>query len=313
MSDQTVGDEAVGAVGQTVGRMWLPREYAVIAAVLLGLFGVGFRNRLRRAAAASRETAIVLVLYALWRTFNPADLRLTGGVDRAFDLWQLERAIGLGTERWLQQRVLGHAALVQAANIYYAVMHVPAMIAFLIWMFFRHRDRYLRWRTLLAVSTAVDVVIRIVPVAPPRLLPSLGFVDTAVLYGQSVYGRLGGGVSDQLAAMPSIHAGWAIIVAVGAATASRSRWRWIGTIHAVLTMLSVVVTANHWWLDCIVAGLLLVPLDWAGRWGRRRVGNWLRRSRADRGATLADRRAFSMASTEERSVETPERRCPAGG
>jgi hypothetical protein len=250
--------------------MWLPANIAVAAALALGPLGWIGRARARRAAEAARETALVLVLYAMWRTLNRVDLRLEGATGRGREIWRLQRAIGLGSERWLQQRIIGHDRVVQAANLFYAGAHVPAMIAFLVWMFLRHRDRYARWRWLLALSTGACVLIRLVPVAPPRLLPELGFVDTAVLHGQSVYGRFGGGVSDQLAAMPSIHASWALIVAAGIWACAPPRRRWIGIAHAVVTMWSIVVTANHWWLDAIVAGALLPPIWFVLGWLDRR-------------------------------------------
>ena len=82
-------------------------------------------------------------------------------------------------------------------------------------------------------------------------------VDTAVLYGQSVYSWAGGFDADEFSAMPSVHVGWALIVAIAVITVSRSRWRWLAAAYPVLTLLIVVVTANHFWLDGIAAGLLV--------------------------------------------------------
>jgi uncharacterized membrane protein YgcG len=94
-------------------------------------------------------------------------------------------------------------------------------------------------------------------VAPPRMLPGTGLVDTAVLYHQSVYQTHTGFDADQLSAMPSVHVGWAILVAIMVITAARSPWRWLALLYPVATTLAVVVTANHFWLDGVVAGLLL--------------------------------------------------------
>jgi hypothetical protein len=69
---------------------------------------------------------------------------------------------------------------------------------------------------------------------------------------------VGTGVSDQFAAMPSIHVGWEAVVSLGIVSASASRWRWIFLGHLVLTMIAVSATGNHWWLDGIVAIVLLV-------------------------------------------------------
>ena len=141
---------------------------------------------------------------------------------------------------------------------YYATVHVPALIAFLVWLFVRHRDKYPHWRNGLALVTAWCLVIRFVRVAPPRFLPDLGYVDMGQQYGMSVYATdPTTGVSDQFAAMPSIHVAWAAVVSFGIIAASTSRWRWFFLLHVVLTMLVVSATGNHWWMDGIVAiGLL---------------------------------------------------------
>jgi hypothetical protein len=102
-------------------------------------------------------------------------------------------------------------------------------------------------------------VISFVPVAPPRILAGAGFVDTAVLYGQSVY------VSDanELSAMPSVHVLWAVLIAWYAVRIGSGRWRVLGPIHAAVTIFVVVCTANHWWLDGVVAVAVLAVCAWA--------------------------------------------------
>ena len=92
---------------------------------------------------------------------------------------------------------------------------------------------------------------------PPRMLPAAGMVDTAIQYGQSVYGTQAGFDPDQLSAMPSVHVGWAILVAILVIGTATSRWRWLALGYPALTLLVVVVTANHFWLDGIVAAAIL--------------------------------------------------------
>jgi hypothetical protein len=94
-------------------------------------------------------------------------------------------------------------------------------------------------------------------VAPPRLMPGLGFVDTAMRYKESVYSPGGIGDATQLAAMPSVHVAWAVFIAVAVIAVSSSRWRWLIIVHPAATIFAVVATANHWWLDGIVAAALL--------------------------------------------------------
>jgi MFS superfamily sulfate permease-like transporter len=89
-----------------------------------------------------------------------------------------------------------------------------------------------------------------------------------------VYSWNGGVDADQYSAMPSVHVGWALIVAIAVITASRSRWRWLAAGYPLLTLLSVTVTANHFWLDGIAAGLLVALVLAAQRLARPlRSGN----------------------------------------
>jgi len=96
------------------------------------------------------------------------------------------------------------------------------------------------------------------PLAPPRMLAAAGLVDTAKVYGPSVYGPpQTDHLSNQFAAMPSLHFGWALMVAIGLIVATRSRWRWLWLLHPLLTLTVIVGTANHYWLDAIVAAAML--------------------------------------------------------
>jgi hypothetical protein len=131
------------------------------------------------------------------------------------------------------------------------------MIAFLIWMFIRHRDGYPQVRNTVVLVTGAALAIQLIPVAPPRLTPGLGFVDTAALYHQSVYAHVGTPGPDQLSAMPSVHVAWALLVTLGVLVFSTSRWRSLIIAHPILTILAVVATGNHWWFDGIVAAWLI--------------------------------------------------------
>jgi hypothetical protein len=80
-------------------------------------------------------------------------------------------------------------------------------------------------------------------------------------YGQSVYSN--GLAVDQLSAMPSVHVAWAVLVGYYVWRISPSRWRFVGPLHALATVLVVVVTGNHWWLDGIVAVAVLSVCAWS--------------------------------------------------
>jgi hypothetical protein len=146
------------------------------------------------------------------------------------------------------------------------------MLVMLLWLFLRHRDRYPWVRTTVVLTTASCLLIQFVPVAPPRMLADHGFVDVATQYGQSVYGGgIGGMQADEFSAMPSVHVAWCVLVAVAVIAVARSPWRWLIVLHPVLTVAVVVVTANHFWADGLVAVWLLL-LAYAVQYaaGRRR-------------------------------------------
>jgi PAP2 superfamily len=205
------------------------------------------------------EAALLFGLYALWQFAGSFTVMGTSGaIPRARWLWRAERFLHLPRETALQQPLLSHPLLVQACNLYYDVLHFPLLGACLIWLYVRHREFYPRIRTTVALFTGASLLIQLIPVAPPRLLPMAEMVDTAVRYGQSVYSWSGGFDADEFSAMPSVHVGWALIVAIAVITTSRRRWRWLAAAYPVITLLVVVVTANHFWLDGIAAGLLVV-------------------------------------------------------
>ncbi|HZQ57368.1 MAG TPA: phosphatase PAP2 family protein [Acidimicrobiales bacterium] len=260
--------------------MLLPWGDAALIALVLAVASRGARRWPSRAARVAGplawETAIVLALYACW--MKGADWAVTsagGATGHGLWVWHVERDLHLPSELSVQRLFLPHPLWAQAANGFYAVVHVPALIVFLLWMYFRHPTQYAKWRNVGAVLTGACLLIQMVPVAPPRLIPQLGFVDTALRYGQSVYGTGGIKIAPQLAAMPSVHVGWAVFIAVAVILVSPSRWRWLVLAHPALTALAVVATANHWWLDGIVAGALLpiamgVEAGVAAGWARRR-------------------------------------------
>lgn len=216
------------------------------------------------------EFGLISGLYAIWRVAR--ELPFTheaGAIDRARQIDDIQQFLHLPTEIALQHFVIDQDWLARATNAYYATIHVPGLLIFLVWLFVRHRDQFPHWRNGLALVTLGCLVIRFVRVAPPRFVDELGFVNLSDRYGLGVYGPVGHGISDQFAAMPSIHVGWAAVVALGVFTSTKSRWRWVIVMHLPITMLVVAATGHHWWLDGIVAiGLL---------WGGLRLDTVIRR------------------------------------
>jgi hypothetical protein len=223
-----------------------------LACTLLG------RRRPRAWTAAvtafSREFTVIMLLLAVWQYVGAyVHSHVAGAMERGHRISEWQAAWHLPSELSVQRLMLQVPHLSDAADLYYAYAHLNGTAVFVVWLWWRHRTAYPRARFVIVASTLACLLVQSVPVAPPRLLPELGFVDTALLDGRSVYGEFGSGMANQLAAMPSVHVCWAVIVGWYVWWCAGPRWRWVGPAHTVLTVLVVVATANHWWLDGLVA------------------------------------------------------------
>jgi membrane-associated phospholipid phosphatase len=196
----------------------------------------------------------VFLLYELGRHVVRAREALA--FDDAELLLALQKNLLLPREQTVQGWFLDDPALLTAANTYYVGVHFPATIAFLVYLWVRRPAVYTWARTALVSTTMVALLLHVTfPLAPPRMMP--GFVDTMAVYGPTAYGEGTESVTNQFAAMPSLHAAWAIVVGMVLFCAVRRPWRWLFLLHPVVTVLVVVVTANHYWLDVAAAGLLV--------------------------------------------------------
>lgn len=208
-----------------------------------------------------REIALLGGLFAGYEILRALSrVEAERAVERGWSLMRWQSALGLPSEARAQDLVLPHEVLVSALNHYYVWVHFPATAAFLVWLWRRHRSHYPRFRRALVSLTGAALVLHaLVPVAPPRLLPGSEFVDTMAVSGPSAYGsEAAEALANQYAAFPSLHVGWALVVAYGAvAASSRRRLRWLIALHPVATLAVVVATANHYWTDAAAAALLL--------------------------------------------------------
>jgi len=212
------------------------------------------RRRRSRVARVAREAVLLGSLFAVYSAVRYLALRHNGVAFANADLVvRLEHALRLPGEASVQHDALAVPLVPQAANGYYSLVHFPVTVAVLLWLSVRHPAVYPRVRWAMVSVTALATVGHLVfPLAPPRMLP--GWVDTGVRFGQSVYGpRSDSGVANQFAAMPSLHVGWAAMIAIVLIMVGRTRWRWLWLLHPVATFTVVVVTANHYWLDGLVA------------------------------------------------------------
>ena len=198
----------------------------------------------------------LLVIYRTIRLFTRGDLR--AAFDNARDIIGFETWLGMPFEQDLQQFLLEHPTIIKLLNHYYVAFHFPAAIALLLWLYLRHERTYPLVRNLMAFVTFSALVIHLIfPLAPPRMMA--GFVDTMATFGPSIYpANALDGAANQIAAMPSLHFGWAMIEAIAVIMVLKSPWRYLILIHPALMTLAIIATANHWWIDAAAAGVLIV-------------------------------------------------------
>ena len=180
-----------------------------------------------------------------------------------------ERAVGLYHEESVQRLFLSARPLVMALNVYYGAAHFLVTAGVLMWMFLRHPDRYARWRWALACTTLLALVgFLAFPLMPPRLITAdfgMGsYVDTLHTVG-GLWNFEDGAIaklSNQYAAMPSLHFAWSLWCCLALWPRLRSAWaRVLAVGHPVITLVAIVATANHYWLDA-AAGALTLLLGW---------------------------------------------------
>lgn len=196
----------------------------------------------------------VFLLYELGRHAVRAREQLA--FDDAELLIALQKNLLLPRETTVQGWLLESEGLVRAANVFYVSVHFPVTIAFLVYLWIARPAVYGWARTALVSTTTVALLLHVTfPLAPPRMMP--GFVDTMEVYGPTAYGEGTESVTNQFAAMPSLHAAWAFVVGMVLFCAVRRSWRWVFLLHPAVTVFVVVATANHYWLDVVAAGLLV--------------------------------------------------------
>jgi hypothetical protein len=230
----------------------------------------------RTVGASARELALMVAVFMVYRQvrhLTSGDLdQATANANRVVDA---ERWFGVFNEVSLQRLALRSHGVIEFLDHYYVFVHFTASVGFMAWVFLRHPQAWPRIRTWFLSVTIAGLAIHVAfPLAPPRMLSQHGFVDTLHVYGPDIYSRdVTASAANQLAAMPSLHFAWAAIVAAGLISISRSRWSLLIVLHPAVTLLAIVATANHYWLDAIVGGALvaasIVATNLAARSARR--------------------------------------------
>jgi hypothetical protein len=303
MSDRTVDTLKAG-------------PWAAAASASLGLTRLVSVLRLRRAGAGRmrlpsagsdrplswwREVLFVAVVYSAYeftRGVHEGGLAAAMSNGQRFLDW--EDAVHLAPEHVLNQALHGMTLLAVVAAYFYSTMHYVVTPAVLVWMYRSHSGSYRFARTWLAIATVSGLVgFYLVPTAPPRLLDGSGLRDT--LEDVSHWGWWGGegsvprglgGLSNQFAAMPSLHVGWAVWCGVLIARYATTRTvRTLGWLYPITTSVVVMATGNHYLLD-VFAGAAVMAWGALGAVLLQRLQRYLRSRRAMAVAVAAPHDSF---------------------
>jgi len=174
-----------------------------------------------------------------------------------------EQQLGLYVEQGVQESVSGLAGMPALLGVLYVGLHFLGTAAAIFWVHRRHPEAYPVVRTTLVAATAIALVGYIAyPAAPPRL-SDLGFADTVTeSTGLNLSSDLLGSFYNPIAAVPSLHFGYAVIVGAAlAALAGRRFVRVAGALYPMLMLYVIVATGNHFFFDAAAGGLTVV-LGW---------------------------------------------------
>ena len=221
------------------------------------------------------QLAVVLGAFAVYEVARHAmEPNWAQAFANAERIVSVEQVLGLAWEQSLQRAFLAVPDLVEALNLFYFVGHFVFTGAFFVWLYRRSWSGFRSFRDAFLIATAISVVVHwLFPTAPPRLA-GVGLADTLLLFsGIDIGSPSSAAYSNPVAAVPSLHAAYALGVGIGVIRYAGSVWlRAAGFVYPPLVLLTIVVTGNHFVLDA-VAGIAVLGAGFvAARWwrGRRR-------------------------------------------
>lgn len=226
---------------------------------------------------ALRQLLLFAAAYYLYNLVRGAvDGDVATAYQNARTLVEAERALGLFFEPGVQSWALSNPWIVDVASWIYVNSHFVVTSAFLVWLYLRRNEAFCYVRNVMMVAMGIALVgYTLFPTAPPRFLPEWGFTDTVVnLVGEQA-ARGAEVLYNPFAAVPSMHVAFALIVGVSAAMLVRRRALSIlWALYPVLVVLTVIVTANHFWLDAVFGAMVAGAAAYAAH-------SWLARARPE--------------------------------
>lgn len=222
------------------------------------------------------EIIAVVVFYFVYSTVRNTTAK--GGPAEAYghakDIIHLEHILGIYHEKTLQSWALHVKPLIIACNYFYGSLHFVVTIGVAIFLFRKCSDDYPLFRNTLGIATAIALIgFATFPLMPPRLLDTVGgghygFVDTLAKY--PTFWSFNSGamskLSNQYAAMPSVHCAWAGWCACALVPRVKRLWaKVLAALYPVGTVTVIVLTANHYFLDAVGGFAVLAIAYWIAR------------------------------------------------
>jgi hypothetical protein len=223
-----------------------------------------------------REVLITLILYQVYSAIrNVSEGTKAEAYRHAQQLMDWQAAIGINHEETLQSWALNSRPLIVFMNYIYGSLHFIVTAGVVIYLYRRWPGDYPRWRNTLALTTILALIGFIFwPLMPPRLLHTASqpgqyeFVDTLAKYPTFWSFESGAinKISNQYAAMPSLHFGWSLFCAAALAPRVRRRpARVAAAMYPLLTLTAIVLTGNHFFLDAAGGAAVFLAGYWLAR------------------------------------------------
>ncbi|MFF7266787.1 bifunctional glycosyltransferase 87/phosphatase PAP2 family protein, partial [Streptomyces sp. NPDC008159] len=229
---------------------------------------------LRRIATRPNLLLELLLIRVTYAAYQRTRLQAAGSravaEEHARQILTVEKALFLDIEHWVNHAVVQVGWLRDFFDFYYTSFHFVVPLTVLGVLYWRRPADY-RWaRTAIGFTTVLALVgFFFYPLAPPRLMPGLGIIDTihgVQDFSKPDYGTLTE-VTNQYAAMPSLHFGWSLWCGLTIAIVAPRWWmKALGLLHPTFTVAAIVATGNHWVLDAaggaavVAAGFALTHL-----------------------------------------------------
>jgi len=231
-----------------------------------------------------RELLVIGAFYALYswirNQFGSASVEPDIALRNARQMIDVERFVGLYVEADIQSWFIGWDFFIRFCNIFYGTLHFVVTLGALLYLYFRQPEAYPRWRTIGLTTTGLALIgFATYPLMPPRLLGNCGtygaciegspFIDTVAELGGlwSFDSGMMENLSNQYAAMPSLHFAWAFWSYLALKPFVKNRLIRVAIwLYPSCTLFAIVVTANHYWIDAAGGGLIIFAGYWIGSW-----------------------------------------------